>query len=366
MPATSPATTLLVVSHPCVRPVNQEVYADLLARGVELQLVVPSHWRDPYEPGGFAPQPIAGLEGRLHPLPVLGEGRQQRHLYRARVGRHLRKLRPGVVFIEQEPFSLAGLQWALACRRAGVPYGVQLAENLERTMPLPVRWWRGYVLRHAAFVAARSERAAQLARSWGARGEVGFVAHAVPSWPEVPHEDQDVFTVGLCGRLVEEKGITDLIAARDAMGAPCRLRFIGDGPLREVAERAPDSVVVSGTDHLAMAAQYAKLDAVAVPSKATATWAEQFGRVLVEAMACGVPIVAYASGEIPWVMAGSGAGEVVPEGDVAALSAALSRLEADPQLRRAQGEAGRRRVAERYTVAASASALWSLAGPLAR
>jgi glycosyltransferase involved in cell wall biosynthesis len=69
---------------------------------------------------------------------------------------------------------------------------------------------------------------------------------------------------------------------------------------------------------------------VAVPSRTTRTWAEQFGRVLVEAMLCGRPVVGYESGEIGWVIRTAGGGLVVPEGDVGALAAALARLQHSP------------------------------------
>ena len=84
-----------------------------------------------------------------------------------------------------------------------------------------------------------------------------------------------------------------------------------------------------------------------LPSRSTPSWVEQFGRVLVEAMACAVPVVGSASGEIPNVI--GDAGLVFPEGDVEALRGALARLAASPEERRRLGEVGRRRVLERYT-----------------
>jgi glycosyltransferase involved in cell wall biosynthesis len=79
----------------------------------------------------------------------------------------------------------------------------------------------------------------------------------------------------------------------------------------------------------------------------TPTWKEQFGRILIEAMACGVPVVGSSSGEIPQVI--GTAGLVVPEGDAEALAAALQRLHDDTELRTRLGQLGRQRVLERYT-----------------
>ena len=64
-----------------------------------------------------------------------------------------------------------------------------------------------------------------------------------------------------------------------------------------------------------MAAGYAQLDVLVLPSHTTPTWKEQFGRVIVEALWCGVPVVGSDSGEIPWLIELTGGGLVFPEGD---------------------------------------------------
>jgi glycosyltransferase involved in cell wall biosynthesis len=102
-----------------------------------------------------------------------------------------------------------------------------------------------------------------------------------------------------------------------------------------------------------MPAWLAALDALALPSLATRGWAEQFGRVLVEAMACGVPVVASRSGEIPHVV--GDAGVLVEEGDAGALRAALADLAADEVARRRLACAGRARVLQHFTQAGIAS-----------
>ena len=73
---------------------------------------------------------------------------------------------------------------------------------------------------------------------------------------------------------------------------------------------------------------------------------EQFGRVLVEAMAAGVPVIGSSSGAIPEVI--GDAGLVVPEGDPRALAAAIDQVLGDPALRQRLVERGRQRVATRF------------------
>ncbi len=94
---------------------------------------------------------------------------------------------------------------------------------------------------------------------------------------------------------------------------------------------------------------YRRLDVLALPSRTTPTWKEQFGRVLIEAMACGVPVVGSDSGEIPHVI--GDAGLIFAEDDVAALRTHLQRLADDAVQRLHLGEMGRERVLARYTMA---------------
>jgi len=90
----------------------------------------------------------------------------------------------------------------------------------------------------------------------------------------------------------------------------------------------------------------------ALPSHTTRAWKEQFGRVLIEAMSCGVPVVGSSSGEIPNVI--GDAGLIYPEGDVRALATTLQRLAEQPELYADLARRGRARVLERYTQAALA------------
>jgi glycosyltransferase involved in cell wall biosynthesis len=73
------------------------------------------------------------------------------------------------------------------------------------------------------------------------------------------------------------------------------------------------------------------MDMLVAPSLTTSSWREQLGRMLIEAFACGVPVVGSDSGEIPHVIEQAGA--VVPEGDEVAWAEALSALLESPSRR---------------------------------
>ena len=159
--------------------------------------------------------------------------------------------------------------------------------------------------------------------------------------------------VGFGGRLVPEKGL-DLLISVTAQYSHFRLLILGDGPKRAAMEAAARQAGVADRIHFAghvpsleVPQWLPGLDVLALPSLTTKRWTEQFGRILVEAMACGVPVVASNSGEIPGVV-GDG-GIIVGEGDASALGAALERLAKDPSARAKLAERARARAASKFS-----------------
>ena len=346
---------LLVVSHPAVVSVNQVPYRELASRGWEVTIVVPDRWRHEYSESDLRPQALPGLERSLRPTRVLLRGRPQRHLYLARCRALIRDTRPDVAFLEAEPFSLPAAQWGFALSRLGVPFGVQSYENIDRPFPAPVRWLRRRVLAGAAFVAARSDTALGLVREWGARGEVERVPPAVPPWPDSPAHgarDERAFTIGFAGRLVASKGLDDLLAAvRGAVRGGLR------GGALTAALSAPAAMATSLSFLARRAWMNLRNDVLVLPSRTTPTWKEQFGRVVIESLWCGVPVIGSDSGEIPWLIELTGGGLVFPEGDRDALAGRLRELRADPDRRRALAAAGRASVERLFSVPAATDAL---------
>jgi glycosyltransferase involved in cell wall biosynthesis len=162
------------------------------------------------------------------------------------------------------------------------------------------------------------------------------------------------FRMGYVGRLVEEKGIDLLLRAAAELEGEWRLSILGDGP-----HKSPLKALAEGlglVDHVTfqasipsaeMPAHYKQLDALILPSRTRSNWKEQFGRVLIEAMACGVPVVGSSSGEIPHVI--GEAGLIFPENDTDALTVHLGALMGNPGLRQALAQKGRERVLRHYT-----------------
>src|SRR5207245_4143431 len=89
--------------------------------------------------------------------------------------------------------------------------------------------------------------------------------------------------------------------------------------------------VTTGVRHAQVPRYLNAMDVLCAPSQTTSHWREQFGRMLVEAFACGVPVVGSDSGEIPYVINGSGL--VVGEADEAGWRQARTDLLESPTRR---------------------------------
>jgi glycosyltransferase involved in cell wall biosynthesis len=155
-----------------------------------------------------------------------------------------------------------------------------------------------------------------------------------------------------------EKGLFDLVAAVRNLEPPVELLLVGDGPLRKTLQSVDAGSarvhIITDLPHERMAEAYGRMDVLALPSRTTPRWAEQFGRVLVEALWCGVPVIGSQSGEIPWVIESTGGGLTFPEGDVDALRGCLEAMRADPALRARLATLGREQVERMFSVEAVA------------
>jgi len=168
--------------------------------------------------------------------------------------------------------------------------------------------------------------------------------------------------IGYAGALIPEKGVDLLVRACAGLpDAGWRLAIVGDGPERaQLGALAGTLGIGDRVDFFGQRAStqmpdvYPAFDVLVLPSLSRPNWKEQFGRVLIEAMACGVPVIGSDSGEIPNVI--GDAGLIFPEGDMVALRDSIAHLLADPEQRARYAEAGRQRVLAEFTQAQIAAA----------
>ena len=326
--------------------------------GIALTLITPPHWRA--DDGGVQTFTPTFTEGyRVITAPIVANGRY--HFYHfPHIGRLLDTVRPDLVHIDDEPYNTATCHALWHCQRRGIPALAVTWQNIARRYPPPFALMEQWVYRHAAAIIAGNGDAAAVVRAKGYCGPLHtFSLHGIdpdlwPPRPATPPGLTDPFTIGYVGRLVPEKGIAVLLRALVDLPPRCQAQIIGRGPdearLRAFAAELGLDARVTWQPYipaqelpLAMRA----LDALVLPSLTRSNWREQFGRVLVEAMAAGVPVVGAASGEIARVI--GDAGTVCPEDDAPALGAALTRLATDPDWWQRCALAGRARALTHFT-----------------
>jgi glycosyltransferase involved in cell wall biosynthesis len=323
---------------------------------VELTVVVPPYWRDERGTLNLERRHTTGYELIVEPMAF--NGHFHLHFYPG-LGKQIRRVQPDLVHIDEEPYNLATAHTLWLARRAGARSLFFSWQNIQRRYPLPFRLMEGYVLNRVDYAIVGNQESA---RVWQAKGYSGPLA-IIPQFgvdPEIFYPESRPagrgFVVGYVGRLVEEKGVDLLLEALAGLEGMWRAYILGSGPIKDNlqarARRLGLVDRVSFDEWIPsdqMPAYYRQLDALVVPSRTRPNWKEQFGRVLVESMACGVPVIGSNSGEIPSVI--GDAGLIFPEGRVDRLREHLAQLLADGHLRADLARRGRERVLAHYTQA---------------
>ncbi|MGC8785921.1 MAG: glycosyltransferase [Anaerolineae bacterium] len=306
-------------------------------------------------------------------VPAWGTGRLSGFAFHPwRLWFALRRLEPDLIQVDEEPLSLALWEVLLLKRRLKCPVIFFSWENLPLRPRWPFALVRRFNLQRADGAIAGTGEAAQRLREAGFVGPMATIPQLGVD-PEVfqPSRNEALrqrlglksFTIGYAGRIIPEKGLWVLLDALRVLDGDWQCLIIGEGPIRtEWLKRAKDvglgqrMVWIPTVPHTAMPHYINTIDVLVLPSLTTPRWKEQFGHVLIEAMACQVPVIGSDSGAIPEVI--GDAGIIVPEGDHDALARAIEHLYTCEAKRTALGHKGRERVLAHFTNQQIAQKTW--------
>ena len=327
----------------------------LRAPDLALTVVVPPFWHGAEGKTVLEHSHTRGY--RLEVQPVAFNGAFHTHFY-PRLRETISKERPDLIHIDEEPYNFATYHANRLAHRYGARSLWFSWQNLHRGYPPPFSWMESYNLRHTDHGLVGSHTAAQVWRSKGYEGPLTvipqFGVDPDSFHPPPIRETRSPVHVAYIGRLVPEKGVDLFLHALNQLENPWQATILGSGPaepaLREQVAALGLVGRVTFTPWLPsaeMPAFYRKIDVLVLPSRSRPNWTEQFGRVLIEAMACGLAVVGAQSGEIPHVI--GDAGLTFPEDDVEALVQVLDKLIRAPELRHILGERGRSRVLQQFT-----------------
>lgn len=353
---------VLMISKACVTATYRTKLVSLnrLQPDVTVGLVVPPQWGTlPFEP-----MP----EDATYPLyivPALLNGHHHFHRYRG-LSKIVAQFRPDFIHIDEEHYSWVTDQAVQIAKRLKIPTVFFTWQNLFKAYPWPFSAIEKRVFGYVSGAIAGNHEALEVLRRKGFQKPVAvipqfgvdprFSPEVLPSLP-LPAGWERNFVIGYVGRLIAEKGLDDLLAAVARVMAKrddVRLVLVGTGPWQSVGQA---QAVLRGIDARVQWVPWVRSDempgtmvrfkTLVLPSRTGTRWKEQFGRVLTEAMASGVPVVGSNSGEIPEVI--GEAGRVFPEGDDEALAEALLELHDDSDLWHRLRSKGIERVRAHFT-----------------
>jgi glycosyltransferase involved in cell wall biosynthesis len=341
--------------------------AELIAQlGVDLTVLIPPAWED--RRGRQQAETLHSDGYSLQIIPIYFNGNYHLHFYPT-LARELQRLRPDLVHVDEEPYNLATWLAIRAARRVGAKTTFFTWQNLLRHYPPPFSWMEQAAYRACPVAIAGNQDAAGVLRQKGYQGEIQVIpqfgvdpaifAPPTVQWQEPSGQESNgqehVFHIGYAGGLIPEKGLDLLIRASATLQGEWKLSLVGSGSeeaaLQQLAQTLGVAHRVESGRRLPshqMADFYRSLDVLVLPSRTLPNWKEQFGRVLIEAMACGIPVIGSETGEIPHVL--GDAGLLFAEEDSLTLHTHLQRLLDDPEERRRLGMAGRQRVLDRFTM----------------
>ena len=345
---------VLMVSKACIVGIYQPKLEAIAGLGVDLTVLAPPSWADER---GVQYLERAHTRGyQLREIPIRFNGNFHLHHYPT-LGSEMRAFQPQILHIDEEPYNLATWQALWHARRLGAKSLFFSWQNIQRAYPPPFHWGERYAMRNADYALAGTAAAADVLRAKGYAGPLATIPQfgASPDlFQPASSSAERPFTIGYIGRAVREKGLQILLRAAALLEGEWRLRLVGGGSARDelaalarslgIGEQTAFIGQLPSTD---LPAEYHRLDALVLPSLTRPNWKEQFGRVLVEAMASGVPVIGSDSGAIPGVI--GDAGLIVPEGDAEALAAALRSLRDQRAFQRELVGKGRARFLAHFT-----------------
>ena len=349
---------VLMISKACVVGAYQRKIEELAKfEDIELALIVPPYW---LEKGRKIPLERLHTSGyELLVVPMALNGHFHLHFYPG-LRKQVERFQPEIIHIDEEPYNLATFQAIRLAKKVGARALFFTWQNLLRRYPPPFSWMERYNLKNAAYAIAGNQEGKEVLQTKGFRGRVAVIPQfgVDPEIykPRAQERREGVFCLGYIGRLVEGKGVDILLHALSDLKGEWHLRILGSGPQKgrlqslvqelDLTERVAFAPPIASPG---MPDYYRGLDLLVLPSRTRPHWKEQFGRVLIEAMATGVPVVGSDSGEIPHVI--GDAGLIFPQDDALALREAIEKIRGDEKLRQRLAQAGRDRALERYTQA---------------
>ncbi len=360
---------LLIISHSCVTPINQQFYAEIERQtNWQITIVTPSHWKTEYGKV-LSPERWSDYRGQLLGMPIWLSGSIPLHIYRSTFIRLLKEIEPDFIYVHQEPYAISTAQiyWANSLS-INKPIAFFTWQNIFKRYPLIFRQLESLVYNNSRIAFTGSCSAAEVLRQKGYQGnctilpsgidtDIYVSSHQAKELKDNLRATENEVIIAYLGRIVAEKGLKTLLHALEQIQElPWRLVMVGAGEYETEFKRIANELKLNQRisylgyiPHTEAPLYLSAFDLLVLPSETQPNWKEQFGRVIIESMACNTPVIGSNSGEIPYLIESTGGGLTFPEAQPKALAEQLSKLIRDRNVRLSLGEQGRQSVVRNYT-----------------
>ncbi len=357
---------ILIIGHAYIAPINQEKWKTFARLNPDDQITVvfPQRWHDN----------LFSLENdrtnnasncTFIGLPATHTTQEIKYRYKTKdLINILRITKPNVLYVEQGDYALSYFHIIML--------SIFFAPRAKRLFFTWVNWKPDVSLKHRLFFGTigkinRFFSHGAIVGNYDAQvileekrfkkpilvlPQLGIDVH-------MPHESapHTKYSIGFVGRLVDEKGIFDLLHAFYSIykkHADWKLVFVGTGPAKDDLIKTIDELslqkvveIKEPVPHEEIFSLLKTIDILVLPSYDIPTWREQFGHIIIEAMALKIPIIGSTGGEIPNVIGNAGC--IFTQRNISDLSMKMHLLMKDPELRKSMGEKGFERVKQEYS-----------------
>ncbi|MBL4587977.1 glycosyltransferase family 4 protein [Candidatus Babeliales bacterium] len=358
---------ILIIGHAYIAPINQEKWTTFarLNHDDQLTVVFPEKWKDSlFSQTKTETEPLFS-NCTFIGLPAYNTWQEIKYRYHTKdLVRILREKKPDIIYVEQGDCAISYLQIILL--------SIFFSPRAKRLFFTWVNWKPKVSLKHNLFFGTIGK----INRFFSHGAIVGnYDAQVILEdkkfkkpilvLPQLgintnmePHEKQHTqYRVGFIGRFAAEKGIFDLLHSFFSIQKQhpdWSLLFVGSGPeeknlKKTIAElNLKEKVEIKEpVPHEEIFTILKEIDILVLPSYDIPTWREQFGHILIEAMALKIPIIGSTGGEIPNVIGNTGC--IFIQRNISDLSTKMNLLMKNPEMRKSLGEKGFERVKQEYS-----------------